>query len=158
MIDNKFIWDNHVDSMIKKLNQRMYFLRKLRSFGIKQSILQIFYSSSLEGLIVFGITCYGCNLQKQYVLRINRVIKKASKVIGCELNHFEILLNTCVRKKAEVIVSDPLHPLQLEFERFVRSTRCVRYKSKKARTDMYKNSFVPTAVRVLNRHASKIQN
>ena len=146
-IDNKFTWKHHVNNIVKKVNQRLYFLRKLRSFHLKTSILHIFYTSTIESLINFGIICYGSNLGKQHITRINKLIRKASKTIGTQLPTFESLYETNVLKKAEVIVNDITHPLRPEFEFSTRSKRLI---SKRARTDRYRNSFAPTAVRLWN--------
>ncbi len=32
-------WDNHIESMVKKAQQRLYFLRQLRKFNLPQELL-----------------------------------------------------------------------------------------------------------------------
>ncbi|KAK3570103.1 hypothetical protein QTP86_011150, partial [Hemibagrus guttatus] len=38
-------WDTHIDSIIKKAQQRLYFLRQLRKFNLPQELLTQFYSA-----------------------------------------------------------------------------------------------------------------
>ncbi|KAK3552970.1 hypothetical protein QTP86_029624, partial [Hemibagrus guttatus] len=41
-------WDTHIDSIIKKAQQRLYFLRQLRKFNLPQELLTQFYSAVIE--------------------------------------------------------------------------------------------------------------
>lgn len=43
-IDDKLSFDFHVDAVCKKAHQRMYFLRKLRSFNVDSTFMKMFYS------------------------------------------------------------------------------------------------------------------
>ncbi len=38
-------WDNHIDSIVKKAQQRLYFLRQLRKFNLPHELLKQFYSA-----------------------------------------------------------------------------------------------------------------
>ncbi|KAK3517002.1 hypothetical protein QTP70_029966 [Hemibagrus guttatus] len=41
-------WDTHIDSIIKKAQQRLYFLRQLRKFNLPQELLTHFYSAIID--------------------------------------------------------------------------------------------------------------
>ncbi|KAK3570325.1 hypothetical protein QTP86_017161 [Hemibagrus guttatus] len=41
-------WDTHIDSIIKKAQQRLYFLQQLRKFNLPQELLTQFYSAVIE--------------------------------------------------------------------------------------------------------------
>ena len=47
VLNNKLSWGDHVDLIVKKLNSRMYCLRKLNSFHITPEILNVFYTSTI---------------------------------------------------------------------------------------------------------------
>ena len=47
VLNNKLSWGDHVDFIVKKLNSRMYCLRKLNSFHITPEILNILYTSTI---------------------------------------------------------------------------------------------------------------
>ncbi len=38
-------WDNHIESIVEKAQQRLYFLRQLRKFNLPQELLKPFYSA-----------------------------------------------------------------------------------------------------------------
>jgi len=145
-IDNKLTWNSHLDSLLKKANQRLYFLRKLRSFNVDKSIMVTFYSSTVDSIFLFGIVCYGGNISKYQILKINRTIKRAGKIINQQLPLFEDLYTTSAVKKAKEIIEDTSHILNKEYETSDRSGRLL---SKRSRTNRYKNSFVPVTTRLL---------
>ena len=51
--DCKLKWSNHCTLIVSKCKQRLFFLRLLNFFGVKNHILHIFYTSMIE-----SITCY----------------------------------------------------------------------------------------------------
>ena len=71
-----------------------------------------------------------------YVEKLNRVIKSASKVIGCELDDFDTLYTLNVKRKVHSLLKNETHPLYIEYERSARSGRLI---SKIARTERYLN-------------------
>ena len=54
-IDSKLNWSNHAHDVCKKVNQRLYFLRKLRSFKVNPEILLLFYRAQLTASSLLGI-------------------------------------------------------------------------------------------------------
>ncbi len=55
-------WSSHVNSLCSRLQQRLYFLRRLNVFGVNQRILFLFYQSVFKSLIRYGITAWYGNL------------------------------------------------------------------------------------------------
>ena len=151
-IDNKFNWDRNLEAITRKANQRLYFLRKLKSFRVDKKIMNIFYTSSIQSLISFGIICYGGNLNMSHIKKLNRIIKNASQIMNSHNRSFFELYNDATSKKANTILEDTNHPLHSEY---IKSTRSHRLLSKKARTDRYKNSFIPTSTRLLQQNTPR---
>ena len=145
-IDESLNWHAHLNNIYKKSNQRMYFLRKLNALKVTKSILNIFYSTTIQSIFTFGITCWGGNICEQDKKKINGIIKKASRICACELPTIEELYTTYCTKKAKRILSDNKHPLYSEYIRSERSTRLI---SKKTRTERYRKSFIPSSIRIL---------
>ncbi len=50
-------WDNHIDSIAKKAQQRLYFLRQLRKFNLPQELLKQFYTAIIVSVPVFFYNC-----------------------------------------------------------------------------------------------------
>ena len=51
VIDNKFSWADQCTTVLSKSQQRMYFLRKIKSFRVDNTILRLFYKSVIESVI-----------------------------------------------------------------------------------------------------------
>ena len=50
VIDDRLAWHTFIDSLIKKLNSRMFCLRKLNFFKVDAKILALFYDSVVESV------------------------------------------------------------------------------------------------------------
>ena len=125
-VDDKLNWHEHVQNLCKKLNQRMYFLRKLRSFDISDTILKRFYISILESVISFGISCWGAAVTTGDKKKINTIIKKAEKIVNCKLHNVDTLYNNACTRKIESILQDSEHPLNTAFSRSTRSNNILQ--------------------------------
>lgn len=55
-------FDANTDFICKKANQRLFFLRKLRSFNVDKSLLKVFYTSCIESVLTFAMICWFGNL------------------------------------------------------------------------------------------------
>ncbi len=59
-------WDNHIDSIVKKAQQRLYFLHQLRKFNLPQELQKQFYSAIIESVMCSSITVwFGSATSKQ---------------------------------------------------------------------------------------------
>ena len=50
-ITSNLSWSPHADTIVKKAHQRLYFLRRLRKFGMSAMILTNFYRCTIESII-----------------------------------------------------------------------------------------------------------
>ena len=75
-VDDKLNWHEHCNELIKKINKRMYFLRKLKSFRLNNEVLYTFYCSILGSVITFGISCWGSSITAGDRKILNSTIKK----------------------------------------------------------------------------------
>ena len=66
VFDRRLNWKENINSVVKKVNPRMYFMRKLRSFGVNSDMLVTFYNAVICSLIMFGSVCKGGNISKFY--------------------------------------------------------------------------------------------
>ena len=62
VFDSKLNWKEKINSVLKKVNVRMYCLRKLRSFGVNSDMLVTFYNAVIGSIIVYGSVCCGGNI------------------------------------------------------------------------------------------------
>ena len=147
IMDNKLSWNPNTIKLSGKGNQRMYFLRKLRSFRVDSTILQLFYQAVVQSAFSFGIIVWFQCLTKNDRRKLDRIQKWACVVTGCELTTVYELYVTRVKSKVESILKDNSHPLHDEFV-LLRSGR--RYRMPKIRTSRYHDTFVPTAIKMIN--------
>ena len=50
-ITNKLKWSTHTDSVVKKVQQHLFNLRRLKTFGLSPKTLTIFYRCTIESLL-----------------------------------------------------------------------------------------------------------
>lgn len=57
-ISEDLTWTLNSTQLVKKVQQRLYFLRRLRKFGMLPKILSNFYSCIVEGILTSRITVW----------------------------------------------------------------------------------------------------
>ncbi len=58
IISQDLKWDNHIESILRKTQQRLYFLHQLRKFNLPQELLKQFYSAIIESVLCTSITVW----------------------------------------------------------------------------------------------------
>ena len=144
-VDNKLNWNQHVSLLHSKASQRLYFLRKLRSFHIDNTLISLFYKSIIESLLTFCIVCWGGNARDQDIEMLDKVTKKAGKVISNTFETTKTLYYTKCAKKLDAIMRDTSHPFVEQLSFSIRSGRILTMRCNRER---YRRSFLPTAVRL----------
>jgi len=139
-------WTEHISKLIGKAMKGLYGLRKLREFGVSKKLLRLFYTSTVESSLTFGIVAWGGSLTHHDKRSLNRVRRCASRVVGESLEQWDKLYHARAIQLAHRIMADSSHPLHDEFT-WLPSGR--RLKKKLARTKRYKNSFVPMAIALI---------
>ncbi|KAK3530048.1 hypothetical protein QTP86_010336 [Hemibagrus guttatus] len=130
-------WDTHIDSIIKKAQQRLYFLRQLRKFNLPQELLIHFYSAVIESVLCMSITVWFGSTTKSDMRRLQRTVRTAERIIGAPLPTLQELYTSRVRKRALKITLDPSHPGHILFD-LLPSGR--RYRAANTRTARHKNT------------------
>ncbi len=115
LISQDLKWDNHIDSIFKKAQQRLYFLHQLRGFNLPQELLKQFYSA-VESVLCTSITVWFGSATKSETGRLQRTVRSAERIIGAPLPTLQELYTSRVRKKAQKITLGPSHSSHLLFE------------------------------------------
>ena len=147
-IDSKLNWSNHAHDVCKKVNQRLYFLRKLWSFKVNPEILLLLYRATIESIITYGINCWGSSIMTKDKERINRLIRKSEKIVKRTLSQIYCLYEDHAVKKAKTILKELTHPLN---KQFLLSSRSGKIIQPIAKTERYRRPFVPSASALLRR-------
>ena len=85
IISNDLAWENNTDAVVKKAQQRLFFLCQLKKFGLRREILVQFYRSAIESILTFSICVWFGGISQRQRGRLDRVVKTASKIVGSEL-------------------------------------------------------------------------
>ncbi len=103
-------WDRHIESIVKKAQQRLYFLRQLRKFNLPQELLKQFYSAIIESVLCTSITVWFSSATKSDLRRVRRVVRTAERIIDTPLPTLQELYSSRVSKRAGKITLDPSYP------------------------------------------------
>ena len=147
VLDSQMSFSANTEYIYKKCSQRLYLLRKLNSFSVSQHVLELVYKTMIESVLTFHLSAWFGHLNCKFLNKLSRIVSMASKIIGKPQKALSLLYRERVRKKALSITADGSHPLSREFV-LLHSGR--RYRVPLATKNIYKKSFVPRAVSILN--------
>ena len=146
-ISNNLKWKINADHIYKKAQQRLFHLRQLKKFRVRSHLLLHFYTAIVESILTFSITVWFGSLDSLSRKKLQRIINRASKIIGTPLPSLDSLYHKRTLRRARKIISDPTHPAHYAFQ-LLPSGR--RYRTIASRTTRLKNCFIPTAINFLN--------
>ena len=147
VIDDKLKGSYNVNCIYKKLNQRMYFVRKLKKANVSKIVMSKFYKAVVESVVLFSICCWFGSCSMSDKKKIKKVINSARR-IGCTVASLENLYSDSVLKKVNDIILDCNHPLFSSFHLLPSGNRL---RSISSRTNRFKMSFVLAAIRMFNK-------
>lgn len=147
-LDNKLDWSLNTDALFKKGQSRLFFLRRLRSIDVCGKLLQMFYQSVVASVLFYGAVCWGNSLKQKDKRRLEKLVKRASSVVGSSLDSLEAVVERYTQKKVEAIIRHTDHPLHIILDQ--RNSSSGRLTSLRCRTERYRRSFLPAAIRVYN--------
>ena len=148
-IDENLSWSQNTTNIIAKVNTRMYCLRNLHTFNVNTNMLQLFFRSVVCSVLIFGVTSWGGNIMQKDKDKLDRIIRKAGRVIGERQDTITDLYNDRLVRKLKGIFDDDKHPLRQEFNKLV-IQRSGRLRTPKIRTTRFQNSFLCQAVNTYN--------
>ena len=86
-------WENNTDAVVKKAQQRLFFLRQLKKFGLRKEFLVQFYRSGIESILTFSLCVWFGGISQRQRSMLHRVVKTASKMFGSELTSLKAILS-----------------------------------------------------------------
>ena len=146
-ITEDLTWGVNTTGLVKKAQQRLYFLRLLRKNNIPQKLLLSFYHCSIDSILTYCLCVWFPSCTVALRKRFQGVIKAAQKIIGCPLPSLEEVHSARCLKQSHAILKDSSHPGHKLFELLPSGKR---FRSLKTRTNRLQNSFYPTAIKALN--------
>ena len=116
IVDSLLSWKEQTDAVCRKTKQRIYFLRRLRSFGMSRKILLLFFTSVVMSVLQYCSTAWvGC-LPETLKARLLKQLNVCSKIVGQPLmTLFDSSYKNSVLRLARGITSNSKHPLYGEY-------------------------------------------
>uniref|UniRef100_A0A8K9XHI6 Reverse transcriptase domain-containing protein n=1 Tax=Oncorhynchus mykiss TaxID=8022 RepID=A0A8K9XHI6_ONCMY len=150
-ITDKLNWSTHTDSVVKKVQQHLFNLRRLKKFGLSPKAFTNFYRCTIESILSGCITPWYGNCSAHNRKALQRVVRSAQRITGGKLPALQDTYTTRCHRKAIKIIKDKNHPSHCLFTP-LSSRRRGQYRCIKAGTERLKNSFYLKAIRLLNSH------
>ena len=97
VLDSNLSFTTHVDTVCKKANQRMYLIRKLKTFDVDKKMLEMIYRSLVESILTFNIVTF------MATSRLNKIVNIATKLINLKQKSLNDLYQQAISKKAEAL-------------------------------------------------------
>ncbi len=144
IFDTTLKFQQNTEVVIKKVNQRMYVLRKLNSFCVQKNILRTFYTTFIES---FSFLCGYSSLSLRNKNRLQILVRTCSIMIAVPLRSLAEFYTQHMLRKTRSITGDDSHASKGFFE-VLPSGR--RFRSIKCSSNRYKCTFLPEAIRFCN--------
>ncbi|KAI3369132.1 hypothetical protein L3Q82_026097 [Scortum barcoo] len=145
-LNDSLDWSDNTDALVKKGNSRLFLLRRLRSFGVQGPLLRTFYDSVVASAIFYGIVCWASSITDRDRRRMDRLVRRASSVLGCPLDSVEVVGNGRMMAKLSSLLNNTSHPLQdtltalgSSFSERLLHPRCVKERRRHAITSQENN-------------------
>jgi hypothetical protein len=148
VFDSQLKWEENTQCLVKRGQQRMYLLRKLKSFSVDTKILSLFYQSFIESLLTFSFICWFHSLNVKDRNSLNSIVNVCSKIIGVRQRDLASFCDQQILRKTSRIFASADHFLKPEFT-LLPSGR--RFAIPACRGNRRSKSFVPCAIRLLNK-------
>ena len=140
-------WTTNTTSAVKKAQQRLFYLRKLKWAKLPQQLMVNFYHCAVESVLTYGLLVWFSSCTRAEKEALHRVTKAAGRIIGTSLPEISTVFTSRCLKRTSNILQDKFHPAHHLFN-LLPSGR--RYRSIRSRTSRLTNSLYPQAVRLLN--------
>ena len=82
-ITNTLKWDNNITLLVKKGQQSLIFLRRLKGLQISPPIMAQFYRAVIESVLTSSLIVWFASASARAKARLQRVVRAAERIIGC---------------------------------------------------------------------------
>ena len=101
VLDSNLSFTTHVDTVCKKANQRMYLIRKLKTFDVDKKMLERIYRTLVESILTFNIVTFYGHLTVKQKNRLNKIVNIATKLINLKQKSLNDLYQQAISKKKQ---------------------------------------------------------
>jgi hypothetical protein len=108
-ITDKLKWSTHTDSVVKKVQQRLFNLRILKKFGLSPKTLTSFYKCTIESILLGCIKAWYGNCTALNRKALQRVVWSAQRITGGKRPALQDTYSTQGHRKANKNIKDNNH-------------------------------------------------
>ncbi|KAI3352549.1 hypothetical protein L3Q82_005493 [Scortum barcoo] len=111
-ITSDLTWSMNTAHLVKKAQQRLFFLRKLKRAGLSPQLLTNFYRATIESILCLSAAVWYGSCTAQDRKDLARVVKTAQGIVGSPLPDLDSIYAGRMQKKARhgILPPDPTHP------------------------------------------------
>eukprot|EP00061_Rhincodon_typus_P003388 g19962.t1 len=109
-ITNDLSWTCRVDAKVKKAQHCLFYLRRLRKFGMAIRPLTNFYRCTIENILSGCIRPGVATALPRTIKKLQKVVCTAQTFLEANLPSMDSICMACCNGKAANIIKDPLHP------------------------------------------------
>ncbi len=92
-------WGTNTASVVGKAQQRLYYLRKLKSAKIPRQLMVNFYNCAISSVLSYGFLVWFSSCTKADQQALQRVVRTAGRIIGTTLPEMSTIFTTrCLRR------------------------------------------------------------
>jgi hypothetical protein len=111
-ITKELTWSTHINTVVKKAQQCLFPLRRLKRFVTGLQILKKFYNCTIESILTGCVTAWYGNCLASNHKVLQRVVCTTTLIIGAILPAIEDLYTRRCQRKALKIVKEFSPPIQ----------------------------------------------
>ena len=113
----------------------------------------MFYQSIVASVLFYGVVCWGGGIKAGEQNKLNKIIKKASSVVGLQMESLKSVAERRIRDKLNSILSNTSHPFHAMLQDRTSAFSRRLTLPPRMHTERYRLSFMPTAIRLYNANA-----
>ena len=95
--------------IFRKGQQRLHFLRELRSCNVDKTIMTLFYRSVIQSVLTFSIICWCGNRSVSDKNKLQNLVNICSRITGQQQPSLANVFERRVLKKAKQMLKDDTH-------------------------------------------------
>ena len=91
IIYSDLVWGKNRDAVVKKGQERPFFLRELKKLGLRRENLIKFYHSAIGSILAFSMCVWPGSISLHQRSRLDSVVKRASTIFGSQLTSLKAI-------------------------------------------------------------------
>ena len=152
IIDEKLCLKSHVEVVNRKMQKRMYLIKKLKATGINTRLVELAFTSFVESVCRYGFSVISYIMCKKEKRRYFQCIRQAEQMKLRRMSNCIASLDQQTLSFVRKIHDDTAHPLHCVLMSCFSSGRR-KWKMPYCRTSRYLNSLIPQVLLMWSRTA-----